>query len=187
MWAGLERCLMHSEVIFFFVRCAGVFFIVGGCTGMSLLVCASMEMRVRYLEELWNHLQRLSGEIRCISTPLPEAFRVLEASAGPRFSAFFADVGQRLRQGEYLGDIWGICVDRHFSDSALKAEDIRLIEALGSRLGGHDRKMQLDALSLVMETLKRKIDGLTQKNDSQKKVYGGLWIFGGLFLVILLI
>ncbi len=78
-------------------------------------------------------------------------------------------------------------MDRHFSDSALKAEDIRLIEALGSRLGGHDRKMQLDALSLVMETLKRKIDGLTQKNDSQKKVYGGLWIFGGLFLVILLI
>ena len=70
MWAGLERCLMHSEVIFFVVRCAGVFCIVGGCTGMSLLVCASMEMRVRYLEELWNHLQRLSGEIRSyIHTP----------------------------------------------------------------------------------------------------------------------
>ena len=180
---------MPLDVICFALKFVGALCVIGGCCSMGCFMCAGLSGRIGALSQLHCLVLNMSGEIGCMAEPLPGMFLHMAAAAGPLYSDFFRSVGRDLRQGrgQTLSAIWNENVDRHLSRGPLKPQDLTMIKRLGERLGTHDTKMQLSYLELFAKELQTTIDKLNSEVDSQKKVYSGLWIMGGLFVVMVFI
>lgn len=180
---------MPLDVICFALKLLGTLCIMAGCCGMGYFMCRGLSDRVQALSELRVLAMRMSGEIRCMAEPMPAMLSHTAENAGPVYRSFFAGVSSQLCQsgGRTLAAVWSESVDRHLSSGPLKDSDLRLIKKLGETLGSHDSKMQLACFQLFIDELQTTIDMLNSEMRSQKRVYGGLWILGGVFIVILFI
>lgn len=180
---------MPLEVICFICKMAGAVCILAGCTGMSYLQCTGLTRRLSALREFYQLLMKISADIRCMGEPLPQVMENVGKSAGPVYQPFFEAVARDMLNGENqtFSQIWGRNLDKYLSASALKATDLSLIRELGNMLGSHDRKMQISVLELFCSRLDGEIHKSAEAMDNQKRVYGGLWVLGGIFLVVLFI
>lgn len=180
---------MPLDVICFGLKLAGALCILGGCGGMGYVMCSGLSGRLGALLELKSLILHMSGEIRCMSEPVPDLLAHTAQVAGPVYKGFLEDVSRKLRRGEgrTLFTVWSENVDSHLEGGPLKTADLRLVRRLGEMLGSHDTKMQLSCLELISQELQTTIDKLHAGLDSQKKVYGSLWVLGGIFVVILFI
>ena len=180
---------MPLDVICFALKLVGALCIMGGCCGMGYFMCTGLSGRLRALTELKSLVLHMSGEIRCMSEPVPAMLAHTAQMAGPVYRDFFYHVSSDLRQGkgQKLSSGWAQNVDIHLSGGPLKASDLKMIQRLGDTLGSHDTKMQLSFLEFFGIELQTTIDKLGGELSSQKKVYGGLWVLGGVFVVILFI
>lgn len=180
---------MPLDVIYFALKLSGVLCIMGGCCGMGYMMCRGLSQRVKALSELRVLVMHMGGEVRCMAEPLPALLSRTAGNAGPAFAPFFSGVSIDLSQstGKTLSVVWSENVDRHLSDGPLKPTDLEMIKKLGDTLGSHDTKMQLAFFDLFTGELQTTIDMLNSDMGRQKKVLGGLWVLGGVFLVILFI
>lgn len=180
---------MPLEAIFYALKLVGAVCVIAGCTGMGVCMCAGLKQRLLALRQFQQLVMKMAGEIRCMAEPLPQVLDHVGRDAGPVYGDFFAGVVAMLYEGESqtFGNVWKQNADRHLKKSALRPEDIRLIGELGAMLGSHDGKMQLSVLELFSSRLQTSIDELSNNYESQKRVYGGLWVLGGIFLVIIFI
>lgn len=180
---------MPLEAIFYALKLAGAVCVIAGCTGMGVCMCAGLKQRLAALREFQQLVMKMAGEIRCMAEPLPQVLDHVGRDAGPVYRDFFAGVCAMLYEGESrtFGSVWELNADRHLKNSVLRPADIRLIGELGAMLGSHDGKMQLSVLELFSSRLQTSIDELSNNLESQKRVYGGLWVLGGIFLVIIFI
>ena len=180
---------MPLEVICFALKMTGAILIMAGCTGMGYMMCTGLSGRMRALLTLRQLVLHMSGEIRCMAEPLPAMLMHTAAVGGTVYRDFFLDVGKALGEGQSrpMAEIWDEKADLYLSGGPLSTADIELIKKLGQTLGTHDVKMQLSLLELFAGDVQTAIDGLRAGMERQKKLYGGLWVLGGVFIVILLI
>lgn len=180
---------MPLEAIFYVLKAAGAVCVLCGCAGMGMAMCTGLNRRLLALQELQQLVMKMAGEIRCMAEPLPQVLEHISHSAGPVYREFFTDVCTMLRDGHgrTFCVVWEQNVDRHFKGGVLKPSDTRLIRELGAMLGSHDGKMQLSVLELFAGRVQAAIDELSKNLEGQKRVYGSLWVLGGIFLVIVFI
>lgn len=180
---------MPLDVISFALKFGGAVCVLAGCWGMGYGVCAGMNKRLAALREFYRLTLHMKGEIRCMSEPVPAMLEHTAQMSDPVFRDFLLDVSHTLYEGHgrSLASIWSEMADCHLRGGPLTGQDIDLIRRLGEMLGSRDTKMQLSVLELFLEELQTVTDKLYREMDSQKKVYGGLWVLGGIFIVILFI
>lgn len=180
---------MPLDVICFALKMGGALCVLTGCWGMGYFVCRGISRRLGALRELQRLTLAMAGEIRCMSETLPVILEHMAQRSGPVYRDFFESVSLALKKGhgQSLASVWNAQADVCFIGGPLNPGDVRLVKRLGEMLGSHDVQMQLSVLDLFASDLEKRIAGLGETIDSQKKVYGGLWIIGGIFVVILFI
>ena len=78
------------------LKAAGLFLLFSGCFSLGIGKSRGLKKRLELLRELKKLLLLLSGEIRCVKTPLPEAFRKIGRKAEDPFGTFFQKVAEEL-------------------------------------------------------------------------------------------
>lgn len=109
--------------------------VFGVYAGRSAGICQVKE-RVSLLEELRHVLKILEGELEYAHASLPEAFLKAGESRDP-YGLFFSGMAEEM--GTYPGkgrsEIFREQTAAVFSGTALKKEDVRILEELGNALG----------------------------------------------------
>lgn len=165
----------------------GLCFLFLGCLIFGLTKSANLHKRLELLEELRRVLMLLSGEIRYIHSPLPEAFRRVGQKAAEPFGTFFKAVADDM-EGDEKKPLWELFQKerRRFQGTALQKEDIELLLELGKQMGYLDITMQLRTLELYGTMLEEVIQKAAGDYSGKARMYRYLGVLGGLFLVVLL-
>lgn len=166
----------------------GLLFLFLGCLSCGLTRSLNLRKRLELLNEFRRVLILLSGEIRYIHSPIPEAFSRVGKKVAEPYRSFLLAVAARL-EGEDkrpLGEVFE--ENRGFFDgTALTKEDRERILELGRQIGYLDLTMQLKTLELCRETLEDAIKKAAADYGEKAKMYRYLGVLAGLFLVVLLV
>lgn len=143
-------------------------------------------MELRFLKQA---VYMLRGEIKYSRAPLPEAFGALSERLPAPLSEFFAHLAEELSrmEGQNLGEVWRQEIGRSLKGGCLKKEEKQKLQNLGESLGYLDLEMQLSTIDLYLEQLDEDMILAKEEIRTKQKLYQGMGIAGGIFLVILLI
>ena len=157
-----------------------------GCMLAGLQASARSKERVSLLEELRHVLKILEGELEYAHASLPEAFLKAGESRDP-YGLFFSGMAEEM--GTYPGkgrsEIFREQTAAVFSGTALKKEDVRILEELGERLGAADVHSQLQMLQLAEERAEFQKEKAQEEYRQKGKMARYLGICMGLFFVVL--
>jgi len=132
-------------------------------------------------------LALLDTEIFWGSTPLPEAFTILSERTDRPWRGFFAEMYQRIQEGESAGTAWKTTTYNQASNFCLKPEDWQVIRDVGKGLGRSDRQEQHKQLELVQRQLSMTKEQAGLWADKQAKMWSYLGFLLGIAGVIFLI
>ncbi len=180
---------MRVEIVCFAVKFLGCASVLAGCAATGVLWCVDVSGRKRMLESFLQMLLKMQGDIRYLSEPLTRVLANLKESSEKEYEQFFEGLLQDLDkdQSQSFVFIWNANVDAHLKSSYLKEEDLVIIKDLGRMLGSHDKKLQTQVLNMFEERMKMQIQTLTTQMEGKKRLYTGLWMLGGIFIVVLFI
>lgn len=139
--------------------------------------------------ELKRLLLLLRDEIRFAHTPLPGALIRIGGKSIPPFKDIFREMGENLMNHEMDGfyNAWEMGINRLYTESCLKWEDLEELLALGKNLGTMDFMAQLNRLDAYLQELEGRLCFIQEENKEKVKLYRILGIISGIFLTILLV
>lgn len=144
--------------------------------------------RINDLREIKKALFIILSEIDYSISTVPEAiFKTSEKVKEP-ISEIFKYLSYELskKSGESLDKVWKHVLNKKYSDTYLKEEDVELLEGFGKTLGYLDKKMQINNINITIGYIDRKIDEIYSQALSNKKMYKSLGILCGIGIVIVL-
>ncbi len=180
---------MRVEVVCFAVKFLGCASVLAGCAATGVLWCTDINGRKRMLEQFYQMLLKMQGDIRYLSEPLSYVLNHLKRECQKEYVPFFEGVLQSMagEDGQSFVNLWNENVDMYLKTTYLKDDDLVIIKDLGQMLGSHDKKLQTQVLNMFEERLKMQIQTLTVQMEGKKRLYTGLWMLGGIFIVVLFI
>ena len=180
---------MRVEVVCFAVKFLGCASVLAGCAATGVLWCADINGRKRMLEIFLQMLLKMQGDIRYLSEPLNRVLANLKQVSQKEYEPFLSGVLLAMDKegGQSFVTLWNENVDAHLKSSCLKEDDLVIIKDLGKMLGSHDKKLQTQVLNMFEERLKMQIQTITAQMEGKKRLYTGLWMLGGIFIVVLFI
>lgn len=180
---------MRVEIVCFAVKFLGCASVLAGCAATGILWCNDMNGRKRMLEEFYQMLLKMQGDIRYLSEPLYNVLANLKRDCPKEYTQFFEGVllGMNLQKECSFVSLWNENVDANLKPTYLKTEDLVLFKDLGRMLGSYDKKLQTQVLTMFEKRFEQQIQGIAAQMDSKKRLYTGLWMLGGIFIVVLFI
>ena len=169
------------------IRLVGAALLTAGGAALGFGAVCHLERRVRDLNLLSVGLAVMRRELDHRMTALPELLALAVKETKHEVSDFFrlCSVGASHLNGRAFRDIWkqGLeLVHLH-----MEAEDLAVVERLGSVLGRYDGENQRQALDEARDRLDEQRKLASEQRNRLGKVYGTLGLTAGVFLVILLI
>ena len=169
------------------IRLVGAALLTAGGAALGFGAVRHLERRVRDLNLLSVGLAVMRRELDHRMTALPELLALAAKETKHEVSDFFrlCSVGASHLNGRAFRDIWkqGLeLVHLH-----MEAEDLAVVERLGSVLGRYDGENQRQALDEARDRLDEQRKLASEQRNRLGKVYGTLGLTAGAFLVILLI
>lgn len=170
------------------LKMLGLFCLFLSCTLLGVSKSSNLRRRLELLEELRRVLLLLAGEIRCVRSPLPEAFRRIGTKAAAPYDTFLKRVANDM-EGDSKKPFFVIFQEalEVFQDVPLSKEDRALLRELGQQLGYLDVQMQLKTLELYEEMVKEAIRKAAGEYGQKARMYRYLGVLLGVFLVVLLV
>ena len=180
---------MRLEIVCFAVKFLGCASVLAGCAGTGVLWCADITKRKKMLEDFHQMILRMQGDIRFFGDPLSVVMDHLKNMSMSACIPFWEAVGRELKNECHLSfiQVWMENVNKYLKGTCLKEEDLEIIRDLGRMLGTHDRLMQNHVLDMFAARMEIQIQTVTAQMADKKRMYGGLWVLGGIFLVVLFI
>jgi len=166
---------------------AGLVILAGVLSGG--FAAATLEKRLRVLEELRAALERLITQIEYQSAPLAVALddAARPCSGEPR--AFLECVSRNLRSGDGApaGEAWSRALDLLSAGSHLDRADIAALRLLGPALGASDRKDQARHLESMIGNLGVHIREARDRSAKYALLYRQMGVLCGALVALLLI
>lgn len=180
---------MRVEVVCFAVKFLGCASVIAGCAATGVLWCADINGRKRMLEHFLQMLLKMQGDIGYLSEPLKHVLVKLRQECQKEYEQFFERILQSMDEdnGYSFVTLWNDSVDTHLKSTYLKEEDRIIIKDLGRMLGSHDKKLQVQVLNMFEKRLEMQLETITAQMEGKKRLYTGLWMLGGIFIVVLFI
>ena len=180
---------MRVEIVCFAVKFLGCASVLAGCAATGILWCMDINGRKRMLEEFYQMLLKMQGDIRYLNEPLYNVLSNLKRGCQKEYAQFFEGVlgGMNAQKGHSFISLWDENVDVYLKPTPLKGDDLVLFKDLGRMLGSHDKKLQTQILTLFEKRFEQQIQGVSVQMESKKRLYTGLWMLGGIFIVVLFI
>lgn len=160
--------------------------LIAGCGGIGLIIAARIKRRPRELREFLTALALLDTEIVWGATPLPEAFATLEERLEKPWRGFFAELKERLLNGESAAVAWKGAIRSQKGQFALNKEDWLVVQDVGKGLGQSDCQQQHKQLELVQRQLTLLQEQAGVWAEKQGKMWSYLGFLCGLAVVIIL-
>lgn len=156
---------------------------------MGNLIAMSCKRRHVQLQELGQVVSQLEFDIDFMGTPLGEALNRISA----RYTDGIGDVLKYVcccmkdERCVDMSDIWKSAFDRFKNELSLKEEDISIILEFSKKLGCGNREYEKTNLKGTSVRLKVAEDEAAEISRTNVKMYRGLGILAGIFIVIVLI
>ena len=171
---------------------------MGKALGILLVLAASLltgkyeaarlQERVHHLRELINILALLRSRIHYSGNPLPQIFREISFQAASPWRDIFFRHGQGMeRSDRTLAENWQSALRRMEAETALKKEDIALLQPLLSGIGDLDRERSAAAVDMISGQLQGQLQEATAKREERTRMAVTLSVTAGLFIVVLLL
>lgn len=159
------------------------------CAGFGFFAAAQVECREKQLRMLRAAFLLIQGDIRYLKSSLPEAFLTAAEREQGDFQSFFSSVSGRLfaHETESFEQVFCEELHRNFKESALKKQDIALLEQLGGMCGKMDNTLQVAAMDWYMEQSAQVLAGLSKENGEKTALCRRMGILAGIFLLVLLL
>lgn len=168
------------------IACAVV---VCGCAYLGVLFSDSFRKRVRQLEEFCLVVKQLEYDIDFLNTPLGESLIRLSGMCEGGVSDVLKYVGNNLSGAgcvEMLG-LWKKAFDRFEKELALTEDDKRIIFDFTKNLGCGDRIREKNNIKAAEMRLNAAREDAAVFAATNVKMYRGLGILAGIFIVIVLL
>lgn len=171
------------------LRWVGVLAIFSACAGMGFHLSERLAARIICMEQLYDMLQHIRGQMRCTLQPLPELFLAVAGESRPPVDDFLRKLSLDMDKQESLplSELWSRHLNMAGFQKLLEEEDFRRLELLGSELGRLDLQMQENLLALFSERWETKLSRLRAAAVQDRRICCRLGIGLGLLVPILLL
>ena len=168
--------------------CASIFILVG-CGWMGMQYGIGFGRRVRQLQELQNSMMQFEFDIDYLGTPVEQTIEKLSKSTSCELREFFSYLADRLRGGPVFSmeNLWMRALDRYSDELMLTEADIQILRDFARLLGTGNREKELNNIKVTSMRLKIAEDEARALAAKNSKMYRGLGILLGVFLVVILI
>jgi stage III sporulation protein AB len=172
-----------------YLKLVGAGLIIFAAYFMGCQVCSLYQRRVRYLEEIIFALEMFQAEVKYGLTPLPQAFQKIGRKMKQPVGSLFGDFSANLLQGRGLSalECWKSALAKRGPELALTAEQMELLERLGSAWGQGDKDGQGRQISFMQEVLRHALDGARKERQKNDKLFRYLGLLGGVTVVLFLL
>lgn len=163
--------------------------IMGGCI---IVICGflfgnyyagRLKKRCSVLQAFIGSVVRLQNTIAFTAAPVQELYEEL-AQEDNEAGQFFA----RLCTSKWLQKAPEKAWNKTLLEcTALLKEDKEILRQMGQMLGSSDCSSQINQLSLCRTQLEQQLDGARRVAGSNMKLARGLGVFGGIFVVLVLL
>lgn len=163
--------------------------IIGGCI---IIICGflfgnyyagRLKKRCTTLQSFISAVVRLQNTIAFTAAPVQELYEELSQESGDA-GEFFA----RLCASKWLQKAPEKAWNKTLLEcTALLKEDKEILRQMGQLLGGSDCDSQINQLALCRTQLEQQLDNARSVASSNMKLARGLGVFGGIFVVLVLL
>lgn len=166
----------------------GVIIITASC-GIGQTIAYNQEMLARELAELLSMIRLVKSELKYAVNDLPEAFADMAPRLDGAIGSFCNNMAELLNSNHIISfqDAWGRSMDKLKAESRFGSTYMEHVSRLGSIIGYMDVDGQIMRLELLEDMIEHDYKKEREKTKQTKKLSGSLGIFGGLFLVILML
>lgn len=163
-----------------------IIILAGGLAGM--IMARDYMRRPRELRAVQASLQMLETEITYTATPLGEALERVAQRTDPGLQSLFLAAAAQLRSmsGCTAGEAWDVALSKYYPASALKENDLHILQNLGKVLGVSDRQDQSKHFRLAVEQLKLETARAEGEAAKNVKMWNWLGFCGSMALVLLI-
>lgn len=171
------------------MKLAGTLFLVAGTGGYGFYMAGQITKRLQQLQELYQLLLMLQGEIRYQNALLEEAFGAMAGRLDGWRHHFLQNLCRNIAAGtgQALEVLWRQEAEKLLDDTCLNANDIQLLLELGGQIGYLDRSMQVTTIEFYKNRLSGIIEEAEQKKEGQCRLYRVLGLAGGTLAALVLL
>lgn len=143
--------------------------------------------RIREIERFTRLFTVMQTQIEYTALPTADLLKGLCLSTEFKDFSFITSVYSLFQAGETLQNAWKQALSQYSLHSALRAEDITLLEAFCSVFGATDKSGQSANCAYYASRLTGLSEELRKNEKKATRLYLSLGILGGLFITILLL
>ena len=170
------------------VRIVASIVILLGCAYLGILFAASFRKRVKQLEELCFIINQMDFDIDFLNIPLSESLKRISGmcEGGVKRVVEYVRMGMNESKCLDMHGLWKKAFERFEYDLALNESDKNIILDFSKNLGSGDRireKNNIKAATMRLEVACREAKDYATTNS---RMYRGLGILAGIFIVIVL-
>lgn len=157
------------------------------CTLTGFYLSQQVRNRIRELERFNRLFTVMQTQIEYSQLPTATLLKTLCLCSEFADFPFILSVYTDFSAGSSLPSAWSQALREYQKHSALKTEDITLLEEFCSVFGTTDKFGQSANCAYYTSRLAKLTDELRKSEKTATRLYMSLGVFGGLFLTILLL
>lgn len=170
------------------LKIIGIIGLVISCGLFGISRSTNMKIRIELLEEYYEMIMQLKGQINYFKEPLPELFTKLAQNDTSKAYMFLKALCDEIdEKGLYKRDLWAKKLKCVYQDTVLTNEDIEIMTYLGDFIGQTDYYNQIQHFSYIEENLKAQIEKAKSNYKDKGPLYNKIGFFLGAIIGILLI
>ena len=167
----------------------GAVLLLCGTTAFGIYKGCLYSSRLEHMYEIKKAFLYIQGEIRYMSTPIPEA--LLGAAGRVRGSCreFFHKAAEELYagNGKELKQVWEESISTEVTSELLEREAVEVLKEMGGQLGCLDRQAQERAIEYFLKKWDYLIEKRRKEKSNKLKLYYVCGVMGGLLMVIMIV
>lgn len=160
-----------------------------GCAYLGALFASKFKKRVEQLTELKCALAQLEFDIDFLNTPIYESLEKAAERSSGGVALVFAYIARRLRDERCvnMGKLWMRAVRLYRTELFLSDEDIKILTDFAENLGCGNREKEMNNIKAAVMRLGVAENEARTAASGGVRMYRGLGILCGVFLVIVLL
>lgn len=171
------------------VRLAASLVILVGCAYLGFSIASAFRRRARQLEEFYLVIKQMEFDIDFLNMPLYEAFKRVSGICEGGVKNVIDYVGGSLTENHCVDmhSLWKKAFERFEHNLELNEADKRIMLDFAKNLGCGDRVREKNNINAAAMRLKVAGDEARTTAEVNGKMYRGLGVLGGIFVVIVLL
>jgi stage III sporulation protein AB len=168
--------------------CASALVLVG-CGWLGMQYGTGFGRRVRQLQELQNSMMQFEYDIDYLGVPIEQTIEKLSKNSCGELKEVFLYMDRRLKNGPVFSmeKLWMRALERYEDNLMLTKSDVQIIRDFAGLLGAGSREKELNNIKVTSMRLKLAEDEARALEVKNSKMYRGLGLLLGVFIVVMLI